>query len=787
MKQTTGAVVGATLGAGHGSVLDAFARGQPAPALNAVDALPDSVTRTWLGPSYWANRLQDWRLHQGWIECVTGVAGDEVRTVAILTREVVSGATSAHLSVRAAALEASSRGGFCGFLIGAGAGSLDYRAAALVQKASGIGGGMLCTWEPSGRLRFREHTDETNPLAFADLPAESVADVSTPPREVVVRLDVTPESHGTFELRLSASDPTTDTLLTGAVRRHIPEADVVGGIALVSSPAPGQTGGRFAFRDLRTGGDKIAVRSERAFGPIAGTLHSLNGNVLKLSAQFMPVGETEPRTATLQYRAPGGSWRDGPTAGIEPGFTTQFRVSGWDPTREWEYRVGYRVDTTTPHYYAGTIRKDPADGGPLTIALFSCAIAAARSLEGGAGQPELPQAELLGRYTHKNIYAPHGELVANAGRHQPHLLVFAGDQLYENSPTRRDNSLTPTLDYLYKWYLWVWSFREMTRSTPTIVLVDDHDVYHGNVWGNGGRAAPDGDQNKGGYRCTADFVNIVQRTQSGHNPDPYDPTPVDRGIGVYYGAFHYGGVSFALLEDRKFKTAPIQGTDLDVHEGELLGDRQEAFLEAWARDRPGGQPKICLTQTLFACVQTSPAGRPLLDFDSNGYPKLQRDRAIDLLRRAGALVLAGDQHLASVVRHGVDTFTDGVVQFTGPAMGTSWQRWFEPARPLPNGRGTPSTGDFSDAFGNKVRVLAVANPKVTFREYRATRKGRAQGLGDRRLKSEGYGIVRVDRKARAYAIECWPWNVDPLGRDARQFPGWPFRLRFDDCDGRAIK
>jgi alkaline phosphatase D len=186
-------------------------------------------------------------------------------------------------------------------------------------------------------------------------------------------------------------------------------------------------------------------------------------------------------------------------------------------------------------------------------------------------------------------------------------------------------------------------------------------------------------------------------------------------------------------------------------------------------------------------VQTSPAGRPLLDFDSNGYPKLQRDRAIDLLRRAGALVLAGDQHLASVVRHGVDTFTDGVVQFTGPAMGTSWQRWFEPARPLPNGRGTPSTGDFSDAFGNKVRVLAVANPKVTFREYRATRKGRAQGLGDRRLKSEGYGIVRVDRKARAYAIECWPWNVDPLGRDARQFPGWPFRLRFDDCDGRAIK
>jgi alkaline phosphatase D len=518
-----------------------------------------------------------------------------------------------------------------------------------------------------------------------------------------------------------------------------------------------------------------------------GTLQSLNGGVLKLSAQFMPIGETEPRSATLQYRVPGGSWRDGPTAAIEPGFTAHFRVATWDSTRDWEYRVAYRVDTARPDYYAGTIRRDPVNATELKIALFSCAIAAVRSLEGGVGQPELPQAELLGRYTHKSIYVPHRELVENAGRHQPDLLVFAGDQLYENSPTRRDNSLTPTLDYLYKWYLWIWSFRELTRSTPTIVLVDDHDVYHGNVWGNGGRAAPDGDQNKGGYRCTPEWVNIVQRTQCGHNPDPDDPTPVDQGISVYYGAFQYGGVSFALLEDRKFKTAPIQGTDLDVHEGELLGERQETFLETWAGDARDGRPKICLTQTLFACLQTSPAGRALLDFDSNGYPKLQRDRAIGLLRRAGALVLAGDQHLASVVRHGVDTFTDGVVQFTGPAMGTSWQRWFEPARPLPNARGAPATGDFVDAFGNKVRVLAVANPKVTFKEYRVTRKGRAQGLGDRRLKSEGYGIVRVDRKAREYTLECWPWNVDPLAQDARQFPGWPFHLRFDETDGRTIK
>ena len=246
------------------------------------------------------------------------------------------------------------------------------------------------------------------------------------------------------------------------------------------------------------------------------------------------------------------------------------------------------------------------------------------------------------------------------------------------------------------------------------------------------------------------------------------------------------GLGFAILEDRKFKTAPIQGLDLDVHEAQLLGRRQEAFLEAWGRD-DGVDGRICLTQTVFACLQTSPEGRPLLDWDANGQPKLQRDRAIALLREARALVLAGDQHLASVVRHGIDSHTDGVVQYTGPAGVSFWQRWFEPRAGLANAGPDPHTGDFTDGFGNKLRVHAVANPTVTFAYYREFKRGRSQALGDARLKSEGYGIIRVRRAAREYVIECWPRAEDPTRPDARQFPGWPFRLRFDECDGRALR
>ncbi len=34
---------------------------------------------------------------------------------------------------------------------------------------------------------------------------------------------------------------------------------------------------------------------------------------------------------------------------------------------------------------------------------------------------------------------------------------------------------------------------------------------------------------------------------------------------------------------------------------------------------------------------------------------------------------------------------------------------------LPNALDTPYTCDFKDAFGNKLHVLAVANPKISFK------------------------------------------------------------------------
>ncbi len=664
LKETAGGLLGTALvganvvGIGDAATQNNAARtsGQASVTLTAVAALPSNLTRIWLGESFWANRLQDWRLHAGRIECTTGGEKDAVRTASLLTREIVRGDAVCSVSARVTLIEDSGAGGFGGFLIGAGAGRLDYRAAALVQGLSGEGGGLMCVYGADGRLSFREHTNEAKPSLYAELEAKTATPngaISVTParRDVVLRLDIAPHERGTFDLKLSASDVQSGAMLAGITRRNVADAELIGGIALVSSTAVAQNtnataslptsnavstgdasankaGARFAFADIRTGGTKIALRPEQATGPILGALYSLNGKVLKLSAQMMPLGDTESRTARLQIRPSNAksstgdlAWRDAQSADIKGGYSALFRLDDWDATRDWDYRVVYESGTPGAQtaYYAGVIRRDPVEKESLTIGMLGCIIAAYHRFDAGIIRKEVPQAAFLGRFTPQNIYFPHTELSTHASSHQPDLLVFSGDQLYETSPTRIENRVSPTLDYLYKWYLWVWAFRDMTRNTPTILQTDDHDVYHPNVWGNGGRHAPENDWNKGGYLPDADWVNMVQRTQCGHNPDPFDPTPADQGITVYYGAFRYGGVSFAVLEDRKFKTAPIQGEDLDVHEPELLGARQEKFLTEWAKDNTPA--KIVLTQTLWGCLQTSPRGRAMVDFDSNGYPK----------------------------------------------------------------------------------------------------------------------------------------------------------------------
>jgi hypothetical protein len=316
----------------------------------------------------------------------------------------------------------------------------------------------------------------------------------------------------------------------------------------------------------------------------------------------------------------------------------------------------------------------------------------------------------------------------------------------------------------------------------------------------------------------AEWVNMVQLTQTGHLPDPFDPTPVKQGITTYYTDWVYGGVSFAILEDRKFKSAPknvlpeeanvlngfIQNPEFDIKahydiDADLLGERQMTFLEHWATDwSKGAEMKAVLSQTNFCTVATLPKGSiidsivpslpipnpgeyvegdaPTTDMDSNGWPQKGRDEALKLIRNGFALHVAGDQHLASVVQYGVDEHRDAGFAFAGPALNNLFpRRWWptlpENHQPL-EGR-PPYTGNFTDGFGNKMTVHAVANPRKT---------GKNPALIYDR--ATGYGIVTFNKAERTMKLECWPRYVNPEENPDGQYQGWPITISQQDNYGR---
>lgn len=510
-----------------------------------------------------------------------------------------------------------------------------------------------------------------------------------------------------------------------------------------------------AKKNKKGGGSPPAMDVPRE-DVVAFALYTVQKGILKLTAQLYPLKPGEEKTARLEIQRD-GQWAEIATAEVfYPGWDAHFRVEKWDHSKDVAYRVRHGQDAM----FAGTIRRDPIDKETIVVANMSCNSSRTTGLR--------------------------PEIVANLRKQDPDLLVFAGDQTYRHT------------EHTAGWIEFGLQFRDVIRDRPTVCLPDDHDVGHGNLWGEyGKRSFIEGDAD-GGYRYPVEYVNQVQRQQAWHLPDAVDPTPVDRGITVYFTKMIVGGVDFAILEDRKFKTGPagkipqmgprpdhinVPNYDpktVDVPGMELLGPRQERFLADWSTDWTGAVMKCALSATAFCGavhLHGSTSNRLLADLDCNGWPQTPRKRALELLRRAWAVHLCGDQHLAVVVQHGIDAFGDGPFALTSPALvNTIYGRWWHPLdeQPGPNpvsGSPLPWTGEFKDGFGNRMTMFAYANP---------------EDLGDEKKRADGYSIARFHKKDRTVVFECWPRFSNVDDGDKAQFPGWPITLACETNDGRKV-
>lgn len=482
---------------------------------------------------------------------------------------------------------------------------------------------------------------------------------------------------------------------------------------------------------------------------VAFALYTHDSGVLKLSAQLFPLKPDEARVVRLELNED-GAWKEvGKSDVVYPGWSAHFRIEGWDSTKDVPYRVRHGAEAM----FEGLIRHDPVEKDEIVIANMSC-----NSSRTKGQRPEI---------------------IEHLKAQNPDILFFAGDQTYHHT------------EHTAGWLEFGLQFREIIKDRPTICIPDDHDVGHPNLWGENGKRSERKDGADGGYFFPPEYVNLVQRAQSWHLPDPVDPKPIEQGITVYFTRLRVGGVDFAILEDRKFKSGPFgkipemgprpdhindesyDPATVDLPGLELLGERQMKFLTDWTQDWTGAELKCALSQTAFCGavhLHGSPDNRLLADLDCNGWPQTGRNNALRELRRAAATHLCGDQHLAVVVKHGIDEFGDAPYAFTSPALvNTIYGRWWHPKdeQPGPNpveGSPLPWTGDFKDGLGNRISMMAYANP---------------DDIQDEKKRADGYGLARFVKSTGKVTFECWP-----RFSDGSQFPGWPITIDGADNDGR---
>jgi len=487
-------------------------------------------------------------------------------------------------------------------------------------------------------------------------------------------------------------------------------------------------------------------------------LYTVHEGVLKLTAQLYPIGNHDDITVKLQIKK-GENWEQiAETEIIYPGFTAPFRVENWDQSKD----IPYRVVHMERAFYEGLIRKDPANKEVITVAAF----------------------------TGNSIYQPHGgdisrnDIVENLKKINPDLLFFSGDQVYDHSR------------HLAYWLKFGRDFNEVIRNTPTICIPDDHDVGQYNIWGEAGVKASSRAGDDGGYYMPAEYVKEVERAQTSHLPDPYDPAPIGQGIGVYYTDLTLGRISFAIIEDRKFKTGPAgvvpqigprsdhindpayNPKSVDVPEAKLLGDRQLKFLQDWGTWWEGCDMKAVLSQTIFcggAHVHGKIGGRLLADLDSNGWPQTGRNKALDAMRKCFAVHVAGDQHLGTIFHHGIEDWNDSNYSFCVPSIANLYLRWWDPIEPGKNripGM-PPYTGEHLDGFGNKITCWAAANPSPE-----------PNGGSKLTTRAAGFGVIHFNKIKRTITFECWPRNKDVTDPQTQQYEGWPKTISQQENYGR---
>jgi len=753
-------------------------------------SLDPQLSRHWVGPDFYANWLEDWRLHRGRVECLTPAVN---RYLYWLTAEVMSqGQLLISFKVSVPGLPEKVRArNFIGLRFGIKGRSSDFREAAV--SGQGLDAGLT-----ADGLLFIGELESVSPEERLEALKKALK------KEVVLMVRLA-SAGKEFSLSLMVLEPETGRVLDELEDFALPAEKMTGGLALVSNLPEVKAGPENPvcwFEDFQAEGSLLRLLPKRGFGPVAFVLYTVSRGTLKLTAQLVPESLGPQERVFLEIDR-GGSFETLTEAYVNrESWTALFQIEGWEAERDLAYRIyaGERLASSeATNYFSGWIRKEPSQSGRLTLAVLS---------------------------NHQEEGYPHTELVTSLKNHNPDLLIFAGNQVFGRPAALWRGALDyarARQEYLRQWLLFGWAFSDLLKDRPAILLPEARDFFQLKLWGEEGRQAaaengtdPISLQDRGGFLMSKEFIRLVLATQTGHLPPAAlpDGKKNEKVAGSGFYEVNYAGLSLAVINDRVNRSAPApllpealirngwpQNPDFDlkkaarVKEARLLSEEQLQLLKKWVLDWTGGVWfKACLSSSAFVSLLTLPEGqpgeealwqlsplkpgeypesdRPAADFNTGGWPQPARDEILRLLRQARAVHLCGSGGPPAVLKYGLEKPGEAVAALIAPAIQAQVAlRWTPaPAKKVGQKKEPLPTGNQEDAFGNKFHLLLVNNPS-----------GEDKAMGLRSI--SGFALVTFEKSSRQVILENYQLEEKP-GARAVLMPGWPAVVEQKENEGR---
>lgn len=743
------------------------------------DAIPNQV---WLGYNFWCNSFLDWKVKDG--EVVAAPFLHYKRTAHVTSYEI-SGSTN-QLSLEGKVRITQNlrdTNAYFGFLIGAGSLKLGAKTNNFIMNTSSPEDCHLFAVKNNGEV-FIQNNKTNDLIGKIKLTLILFDCLKTEGLNLFIH-------YHQDKIVFGVRDTSNQFQLIDSINKvaALPK----GNIAITYSANESfKEIGYFDDLLIRSPDLKDCFEEKSVVSPILSTFFTNTSDSIFLTAQLMPLKLKSSDKITLNlfnkkvHQTFTGNYDS--TA-----HQVRFRVPFPQNQLELNFRVKYTGNQTEINNSSiGTISIAPRKK-PEIMAL-NC-----------NGMPFFPRDGV--DYT--TLLYPYRQIEKGYDKIEPDVLVFLGDQIYESRPEMPIYKMPfAKLDYLYKWSIWCYTFRNLTNQQPTIVLTDDHDVYQGNLWGNGGKPAKQTDkdsipayygktnydtwqQDNGGYFMPLEFVNLAISSQTSHLPAPFK-NKTSMGMINYYTTYQYGDINFCLLEDKKFKSPPskieddiFNGYPVDIHltpadfkadNVDLLGENQLQMLKKWVQ-KPSqkNEKRVILTQSAYASLTTvqinytplndqpkrkdSTKQKVAPDMDTNGWPKVGRDRALNTIGNTKVFFLSGDQHMAAVIEV-YDTAQNSITFFSVPAIANTWPRMWWPSD---ESQKNHPLGIYTDAFGNKMKVKAVANPNPNAPEPNKTN-----------YKSPGFGVVKLNRKGNKVKMYAYPLYFD---EGPKQYDNWPVKIK----------